>query len=81
MEAISADAILLGDVNAVGTWDPRHANDAYRYSDRILEEKLLEKGFEVLNDGSTTRSSTNPEGRPSAIDITAAQPLWARHCT
>ena len=55
MESIPTDAILLGDVNAVVTWDPRHANDACRYSDRILEETLLEKGFEVLNDGSTTR--------------------------
>ena len=81
METIPPDAILIGDVNAVVTWDPRNQHNTARHRDRILEETLLEKGFEVLNDGATTRTSSNADICQSAIDITAAHPQWAGLCT
>ena len=65
----------------MGTWDPQNQHDTARHRDRILEETLLEKRFEVLNDGAPTRTSSDADIRQSAIDITAAHPQWAGICT
>ena len=78
---IPGNGILLGDVNATGTWDEDNMHDTARTHDHILEEILHQKGLYVLNDGSSTRSSSNAAVRPSAIDVTAASAQWARLST
>ena len=75
------DGIVLGDFNAVGTWDPVTVHSTSRPHEHILEEHILQSQYEVLNDRSVTRTSKNDPSKASAIDITAASGQWSRLST
>lgn len=77
VENIDKDSLLLGDVNAKGSWwDPSSTCAAGEFLDNFFNEHHLT----VLNDGSPTRSSPEANGSQSAIDVSVSCPKWTVHC-